>query len=118
MKILHLEDNDDDAFLMRMQLERRGVEAEILPVTDRAGFLKRLESGPVDLLIVDNSLPGFSGLEAIRLAREIQPGIPCIVLSGALDETRQKATSDAGAVAYVLKDRPDDLVAAIESAVK
>lgn len=40
---------------------------------------------PVDLLITDFSMPGIDGLELARLARELRPALPILLMSGRED---------------------------------
>ena len=60
-----------------------------------------------DVIVLDLSLPGMSGLQAIPILRLVSPGSSIIVFS-AYDIWRQAAI-DAGAVAYVDKTDLDTL---------
>ena len=56
------------------------------------------------IALVDYNIPGFSGIEALRLIAEIAPDLPAVTVSGSIDEDTAVATMSAGAVDYVLKD--------------
>ncbi len=116
MKILHLEDNALDAQLMRALFEQQWPECEINVVANRVDFLKHLEE-PKDIILSDYSMPGFSGLEALRLAKEKKPKTPFIFLSGTIGEERALEALQAGAADYVIKDRPRRLIPAMERAM-
>jgi len=63
LRILHLEDNPDDADLIRLTLVKDGFNVEITRVDSFAGFLNALKRQPVDLLLSDCNLPSFDGLK-------------------------------------------------------
>ena len=87
-------------------------------VSDGRVALKTLEgSTNYEVLIVDNGLPGLSGLELQRRLRDKQYAIPVIIITGG-DEWRATAL-DQGAVAVLCKPlNPEDLLAAIRSALE
>lgn len=81
IQILHLEDNDRDSELVARALSRSGLQTHIEVVRDRSGFLQRIENGSYDVILSDNTLPGFEGTRALALARQRHPGIPFIFVS-------------------------------------
>ncbi len=117
IRILHLEDNPRDARFARDLLRQQWPDIEIRLVDTRADFLAELECGH-DLVLSDFSLTQFNGLEALHLAREKVPSLPFIFLSGTIGEERALDALRAGATDYLLKDRPQRLVAAIERAMR
>lgn len=117
MKILHLEDSQPDAELVRGLLVQEWPECEVTTVSTRDRFVHELR-GNYDLILSDFSLIGFDGNDALRLAREIAPSTPFIFLSGNIGEDRAIDAVRAGAVDYVLKDRPLRLVTAIRRAFR
>lgn len=116
MKILYLEDNPRDAELLSVLLGQEWPHCEIVTVTARAEFLRRLADGP-DLILSDFSLPEFNGLDALRLAREQRPDTPFIFLSGSIGEDRAIEALHSGASDYIIKDRPKRLIPAIQRAL-
>jgi two-component system, cell cycle sensor histidine kinase and response regulator CckA len=84
--ILHFEDDQDDATLVRSHLEAQGITCNISRVQTRADFLSALERGGIDLILSDFSLPSFDGLSAAKLVRSSWPNIPLILVSGSLHE--------------------------------
>jgi DNA-binding NarL/FixJ family response regulator len=70
-----------------------------------------------DLVLMDLSMPGVGGTEAIRRIHAAQPGVRVVVLSSYVDSTDVLDALDAGAIGYLLKDlRPDDLLRDIRAA--
>src|ERR687893_2141095 len=118
LRILNLEDSPLDAELVLTTLNDGGVECEILRVQTRADFAAALESGEVDLILADYSLPSFDGLSALEVAQEIRPEVPFVLVSGALGEERAIEALKSGATDYVLKQRLERLVPAVQRAVR
>ncbi|MCX6955404.1 MAG: response regulator, partial [Verrucomicrobia bacterium] len=105
MKVLHLEDNDRDAELIRRVLEREFAPCAIAVVDSRERFLAELAPGSTpDLILSDFALPQFDGLTALRLARQHAPGVPFVFASGSIGEERAILSIRSGAFDYVLKD--------------
>jgi len=59
-----------------------------------------------DVVMMDVSMPGVGGLEAIRRVREAHPGTRVIVLSGYDDDLTKGLAVEAGAIGYVSKETP------------
>jgi PAS domain S-box-containing protein len=117
LRIVHVEDNENDAMLIAASLERHGYQCEIERVETPQDFLQALERGGVDLIISDFSLPTFNGLAALELAREKQPDIPFLFVSGTIGEEVAIEALKSGATDYVLKDRLARLVPAVRRAL-
>ncbi|MBI4548384.1 MAG: response regulator [Ignavibacteriae bacterium] len=118
IRILHLEDNENDSELVKELLHREGVDCELVCVDTRSEFIKALEQGTFDLIISDYTLPSFSGDFALALARERAPEIPYIFVSGTLGEEAAIESMKRGATDYVLKHRLERLVPAVRRALK
>ena len=117
LRILHLEDDPNDAVLIRAELEASGHRVAIERVVSRESFTSRLTEGQFDLILSDYALPGFDGLTALRIAREIAPQIPFISVSGQLGEEAAVESVRAGATDYVLKQRLSRLGPAVGRAL-
>lgn len=105
IKILHLEDNELDSELLVSTLESEGLSCQIHRVTQREEFITAITNNTYDLILSDNTLPEFNGLEALRSAKKIQPNTPFIFLSGTLSEDIAIEAMKWGASDYVLKHR-------------
>jgi PAS domain S-box-containing protein len=117
VRILHLEDDDVDADLVRVTLKRAGLDSAIARVTTRDEFLSALGDGAFDVILADFTMPDYDGHSALRASCESSPGTPFIFVSGAMgDEIAIKSLRE-GAADYVLKDRLVQLAPAIERAL-
>ena len=118
LHILHLEDDPLDTELIRRRLVQDDLNCEIERVENEADFSAALERGGVDLVLADVSLPGYDGMEALKLVHSISPGLPFILFSGVIGEESAVQALKGGATDYVLKDRPSRLAPAIRRAVE
>jgi signal transduction histidine kinase len=117
LRILHLEDNQADAELVRELLVAEGISCDVTCVKTREDYTRELESGDFDLILTDFSLPRFDGLSALALAREKRPITPTIFVSGTMGEEAAIHCLQQGATDYVLKDRLARLPSAVRRAV-
>jgi signal transduction histidine kinase len=118
LRILHLEDNPDDAELIRRKLSKDIPGCEVHHVENEEQFNNALGSGIWNLILADYSMPSSHGLDALALARELCPSTPFLFLSGMMGEETAVESLKAGATDYVLKDRPARLVPAIRRALE
>ncbi|BBK32939.1 PAS domain S-box-containing protein [Stella humosa] len=115
--ILLLEDSEIDAELTRLHLAAGRHEYQIVHATDRAGFVASLEAGGLDLVLADYLLPGFDGLQALRLARIYAPDVPFLFVSGVVGEEFATDALKQGATDYVMKRNLQRLPAAVDRAL-
>ncbi len=115
--ILHLEDSDPDAELVRSRLCRAGIDADIHRVYTHADFRAALDHGKFDLVLADYALPDFDGLAALQLTRARWPETPFLFVSGKLGEEVAIDSLQRGATDYVLKQRLDRLGPAVRRAL-
>jgi PAS domain S-box-containing protein len=118
LRIIHLEDNLLDRDLVAAMLEGNGIECEIVYADDRDTFRAVLAGEAADLIISDFSLPGYDGGKALELARQMREEVPFIFFSGTLGEEAAVESLKNGATDYILKQRPERLVAAVRRALK
>jgi two-component system cell cycle sensor histidine kinase/response regulator CckA len=117
MKLLHLEDNRNDAELVENVLRDAWPACKIKRADTRKDYLAALDRGEFDLILSDYTMPDMDGLSALDLALEKCPDKPFIFLSGTIGEERAVEALKRGAVDYVVKDRPARLVPAIRQAL-
>jgi diguanylate cyclase (GGDEF)-like protein/PAS domain S-box-containing protein len=117
LRVLLLEDNVHDAALIAQELRRAIGGISLCTVADAREFEHALREKPVDLILVDYLVPGYSGLEALRVAAEVVPEAPVIIVTGSLDDERAAEVMKAGAADYILKDRLARLGPAVHSAL-
>jgi DNA-binding response OmpR family regulator len=105
IRLLLLEDSADDADLLAIELARAGLDADIRRVATRDAYVGALAGFAPDVVVSDYDLPGFSGGEALVLARARDAALPFVVLSGFVAEDRPVDDRARGADAWVCKDR-------------
>ncbi len=115
---LHVEDDPLDAEYVETQLKEAGLRCDIRRVETREDFERELNRNPPDLILCDYNLPGFDGLEALRIARQTHQQIPFIFLSGGIGEHLAVECLHRGATDYVLKGNPARLIPAIRRALE
>lgn len=118
LRILNLEDNEDDAELNQAMLSARWPQCELTRVDAREDFIAALERGEVDLILSDYTMPGFSGQEALALARAKRPEVPFLFVSGTIGEDAAIEALKNGATDYVLKHRLMRLIPAADRALR
>lgn len=114
MRVLHLEDDPNDALLVQRTLERAGLSAEITNINSAPEFRDAVSSGAYDAIVVDNGVPGFNAKAALEYSRRQNIDIPVIVCSGSSDPQEIGARLREGAVDYVLKDHLWQLAATLQ----
>jgi len=101
MKILLVEDEPSVAAFLHQGLTEQDYTVDV--AADGLLGLHHAQSTPYDCLILDQMLPGLSGLEVCRQVRAHDPGVPILMLT-ALGETDDKIRGlDAGADDYLVK---------------
>ena len=118
LRVLHLEDSSMDAELIREQLATSGLVADIDRVETRAQYVAALGRGPYDLILADYSLPAFDGMAALELARKQCPEVPFLFVTGALKDDSAVETLRRGATDFIIKQRLERLVPAIQRAMR
>jgi len=73
VRILHLEDNPDDAELIHAMLVSSGLVFETVIARSQQEFVSAIEKGGFDLVISDFSIPSFDGKTALTLLRQKCP---------------------------------------------
>ena len=114
LRILAVEDSENDFRLAMRQLRKAGFAPEGRRVQDLASLRQALREGPWDAMISDFSMPGFSGLEALAEFRTTGMDIPFIFVSGTIGEEMAVAAMRAGANDYVMKENMGRLGPALE----
>jgi PAS domain S-box-containing protein len=117
VRVLHLEDNENDHFLVVETLSANELKCAFTLAKSREEFEVALRRAEYDLIISDFTLPSYDGLTALSLAREVRPETPFVFFSGSIGEDIAVDSLQHGAVDYVLKQRPGRLVSAIRRAL-
>ncbi|MFB0976244.1 MAG: sigma-54 dependent transcriptional regulator [Myxococcota bacterium] len=95
----------DDEELYRRALERilTRVGHDVLMARDATEAMGIVSSHPVDLVLCDIKMPGINGLELVRQIHEVEPDLPCIVITGYSTAENSIEALRAGAFWYLEK---------------
>lgn len=114
LRVLLVEDSEDDAVLLKRELQRAQYEPSVLRVDTAVTMRRALQNQNWDVVVTDHNIPGFSSEEAIAIAIEIKPDIPVIIVSGSIGEDIAVAAMKMGAHDYIMKGNLKRLVPAIQ----
>ncbi|MGZ8286444.1 MAG: PAS domain S-box protein [Allosphingosinicella sp.] len=92
LNVLLVEDNDHVREFAHHLLDELGYR--VVSAASGEEALERLEAEPVDILFSDVVMPGLSGVELARLARERDPSLPVLLASGYSEEIVGAAGAD------------------------
>src|SRR6266851_2462625 len=101
LRVLHLEDNPNDAELIQAALQSEGIVSHVVRVETRADFLA-----------------SFDGLSALSIAMEKCPDVPFIFVSGTLGEEVAIEALKIGATDYLLKERLSSIGPSVHRALR
>jgi response regulator RpfG family c-di-GMP phosphodiesterase len=118
IRVLIVDDSEDDVFLLVRYLTRGGFDLTWQRVDTAQALLKSLQEAVWDIILSDYSMPHFSGIEALRCIRDGKYKTPVILVSGAIGEEIAVEAIKAGAQDYVLKDNLTRLVPSVERSLR
>src|SRR5450830_1536262 len=118
VKVLIVEDSEDDAKLALLALRRGGFEPTYRRVQTAAELETALAQERWDAVILDFKMPGFTGMDALRIFRSTGLDIPVILISGTIGEETAVDAMKAGASDYVMKKSLARLAPALERELK
>jgi signal transduction histidine kinase len=114
LRVLMVEDSEDDAALLARELGRGGYDVNLRRVDSSAGMSAAIDKEKWDLVICDYSMPHFSGTDALKLLRAKDLEVPFIFVSGTIGEETAVAALKLGAQDYVMKNNLKRLLPAIQ----
>jgi len=114
LRLLLVEDSDDDALLVSTALERQGYDIKRKRVMTADGFRAALDHGGFEMILCDYAMPSFDAFEALEILRESGKDIPLIIVSGTIGEAEAVRAMRHGAADYLLKDNLVRLGVAVE----
>lgn len=114
LRILFVEDSDNDTQLMLRELRRGGYDVEHERVETRPAMQAALTQHTWDIILCDYSLPHFSAMDALMTLQESGLDLPFIVVSGTIGEESAVEILKAGADDFMVKGRLSRLIPAIE----
>jgi PAS domain S-box-containing protein len=114
IRVLIIEDNEDDTILEMDALIRAGFKIDYERIETREALLHALHEKSWDCIISDYAMPRFSGLEALVELKKSGKDIPFILISGTIGEETAVAAMKAGANDYIMKNSLNRLIPAFE----
>jgi len=113
LRVLLVEDSEDDAALLVRELRKGGYAPEFQRVDTGADLEAALSHDAWDIIITDHNLPGFSSEAALATIKQSELDIPVIIVSGSIGESIAVEAMKNGAHDYIMKDNLARLVPAI-----
>jgi PAS domain S-box-containing protein len=114
IRILIIEDSEEDTLLLIDKLEEGGFHPHWIRVDGQDRLLDALNNGIWDLILCDYHIPGFSGFKALSIVKERNLDIPFIFVSATTGEDIAVEAMKKGAHDWVLKQSMGRLLPAIE----
>jgi PAS domain S-box-containing protein len=114
LRVLIVEDSEDDALLTLRELRRGGYTLDYVRVDTPQTMHSALKQQPWDIVIADYTLPAFSAPEALKLLQSLKLDLPFIIVSGTIGEDIAVAAMKAGTHDYIIKGNLVRLVPAVE----
>ena len=113
-----VEDELLDAELVERTLKKEQIFYSCRRVETSEAFVRELNDFKPDLILSDYSLPRFTGMEALTLAKSLAPLIPFIIVTGTLNDETAAGCIKSGADDYVIKERIARLGPAVRAAME
>ena len=117
LRVLIIEDTEDDALLMIRALKQGGYDPtweRVQTATATRAALKK----DWDVILADYHMPRFNGVEALKILRQRSLDIPFIVISGTVGEETAVKTMKAGAHDYIFKENLRRLAPVVEREIR
>jgi signal transduction histidine kinase len=118
LKILMLEDLEEDVGLIERTLNKQGISFITKRVDTRLEFSRALTDFQPDVILSDHALPQFNSLEALTICQKEDMHVPFILVTGTVSEEFAVSCLKQGADDYVLKSNLVRLPSAIQNALK
>ena len=116
MRILVADDDPQTRELIAEFLREQGHVVDV--AADGMGALDRLRSGTYEVAFLDYLMPGMSGMEVVRAARDDAPGTACIMVTGLADVQTAVEAMRSGASNFVAKPIEPDAIDRVLESVK
>ncbi|CAN2042426.1 hypothetical protein GMMP15_810012 [Candidatus Magnetomoraceae bacterium gMMP-15] len=114
LRVLIVEDSEDDALLLVRQLKHTGYELDFQRVEMPEEMEEALDKKEWDIVIADYSMPYFSAPGALELLKKKKLDMPFIIVSGTIGEETAVTAMKSGAHDYIMKGNMARLIPAID----
>jgi two-component system response regulator NreC len=117
LRVLLVEDHETVRQALKLLIDRESDLEVVGEASNGAQAIERGASEELDVVVMDLSMPGVSGVVATRKLKELRPALAVVSLTRHADQTFLEELLRAGASAYVLKQSPHlELLRAIRAA--
>src|SRR6267142_2183960 len=113
LRVLIVEDVENDAALVLRELARGAYDVTHLRVDTADALREALRTRKWDIVVTDFSLPAFTAMDVLKILAVGGPDLPCIVVSGTIEEEGAIDAMKSGAGDFIAKDRLARLLPAV-----
>src|SRR6267378_21944 len=114
LRVLILEDSENDAELLLRELRRQNYEPDYHRVDSAAALNEALDREPWSLIISDYAMPQFTAMHALDILKRRNLDLPFVIVSGTIGEETAVVAMKSGAHDFLMKGKLTRLGAAIE----
>ncbi|MGK0525899.1 MAG: diguanylate cyclase (GGDEF)-like protein [Pseudomonadales bacterium] len=118
LRVLIVEDSEDDAILLLRALKKGGIEPFYQVVDTEDGLTKSLQDEIWDIVVTDHNMPGFTSFQVLELTRQYGADLPVLIVSGLIGEDEAVSAMKAGAQDYIMKSNLSRLIPAIRREIR
>lgn len=113
IKVLVIEDSEDDLLLLIRELKKGGYHPQYDRIETADAMIKAVNDKVWDVILCDYKMPQFSAPSALSLLKEENVNIPVIIVSGTIGEEKAVECMRLGARDYIIKGNYSRLCPAI-----
>lgn len=117
LSVLLLEDDPSSIRLFTRKVQSAPVDITVKEARNRDTFIRELELSHFDCIVIDYTMPDITGIDALRLSKEMSPDTPTIIYTGSVGEEKAVECMKEGASEFLLKTNSIRLVPAILAVV-
>lgn len=114
IRMLMVDDSEDDAFLLYSELVKRGAKIDYNRVAKAPDMAAALATDDWDVIICDHKMPGFDSFGALEVLKQSGKDIPFIIYSGVITDAQAVSAMGEGVCDYIQKGNFPRLVPVIE----